>query len=281
MHLTAESTTRCRRSGLTSSRKTGPSIPFVGGPATTYNFGPNNFFQRPSERYTIYGKGHIDVSDNVEAFMDISYTNNVSDAQIAPTASFGGNYSINCDNPFIQNNLGVPLTDVFGCDAAAIAAGTISTGNRMSHRNVEGGPRSSLNENTALRIAAGLRGSFADDVWELGCLRPDLGNPRPGYIHERLRRSESPAGAPGRRRWQWQCRLSGPVGWLCSLQHLPARTSWREPRDAGIHRLSPRDRNRQRRYLAVRLRCHHSGRPRRLWHPDSVRRLRRQRAVWL
>ena len=143
----------------------GTIIPFTGGPSQTYNFGPNNYFQRPSERWMIYGKGTVDITDSLAAFMDISYTNNVSDAQIAPTASFGSNYSINCDNPFIQSNLGVPLTEVFGCDAAAIAAGTISTNNRMSHRNVEGGPRNSRLENTALRMAAGLQGAFADDVW--------------------------------------------------------------------------------------------------------------------
>jgi iron complex outermembrane receptor protein len=147
----------------------GTIVPFVGGPAQTYNFGPNNYFQRPSERYTIYGKGHIDVSDNVEAFADISYTNNVSDAQIAPTASFGtSSYSINCDNPYIQNSPagGLQLTtDVYGCTPADIAAGVIKTGVGASHRNVEGGPRSSLNENTTMRLAAGLRGSFGDDVW--------------------------------------------------------------------------------------------------------------------
>jgi outer membrane receptor protein involved in Fe transport len=143
----------------------GTQIPFVGGPATTYNFGPLNYFQRPGERWSIYAKGSYEITDNLRAFLDISYTDNVSDAQIAETASFGSSYSINCDNPFIQNNPGVPLTDIFGCDAAAIAAGTISTGNRMSHRNVEGGPRNSRNENTALRFATGLSGSFAEDVW--------------------------------------------------------------------------------------------------------------------
>ena len=34
------------------------------------------------------------ITDTIEAFVDISYMNNVSDAQIAPTASFGiGAYS--------------------------------------------------------------------------------------------------------------------------------------------------------------------------------------------
>ena len=147
----------------------GTIVPFVGGPAQTYNFGPNNYFQRPSERYTIYGKGNFDVSENIEAFMDLSYTNNVSDAQIAPTASFGtGSYAINCDNPYIQNSPagGLQLTtDIYGCTAADIAAGVIKTGVGASHRNVEGGPRSSLNENSTMRAATGLRGSFADDVW--------------------------------------------------------------------------------------------------------------------
>lgn len=143
----------------------GTMIPFAGGPSQTYNFGPLNYFQRPGERWSIYAKGTYEIFDNLQAFLDISYTDNVSDAQIAETASFGSNYSINCDNPFLQGNPGVPFTDIFGCDAAAIAAGTISNGNRMSHRNVEGGPRNSRNENTALRFAAGLSGSFAEDVW--------------------------------------------------------------------------------------------------------------------
>ena len=144
----------------------GTMIPWAGGPSQTFNFGPFNFFQRPSERYSIYGKGHFAVSDTLEAFMDISYMNNFSDAQIAPTASFGlSSYSINCDNPYLQGNPGEPLQDIYGCTDADVLAGTIVNGVGMSHRNVEGGPRNSRNENTAMRIVTGLRGSFADDIW--------------------------------------------------------------------------------------------------------------------
>jgi len=109
--------------GFFFQQEDGTMVDWAGGPSQTFNFGPFNFFQRPSERYTIYGKGYVDITDNVEAFADISYTNNFSDAQIAPTASFGlGSYSINCDNPYLQNNPGVALTDVYGCTAADIAA---------------------------------------------------------------------------------------------------------------------------------------------------------------
>ncbi len=146
--------------------ESGNIIPFAGGPSQTFNFGPFNFFQRPSERYNLYGYGHYEVNDNVEIFAEISYFNNFSDAQIAPTASFGtGAYSVNCDNPFIQGNAGVPFTDIFGCTPADIAAGTIVSGLTASHRNVEGGPRNSRLENSAFRIVTGARGSFAEDVW--------------------------------------------------------------------------------------------------------------------
>jgi len=147
--------------------ESGEIVPWAGGPAQTFNFGPFNFFQRPSERYTLYAKGHYDITENHEAFADFSYMNNFSDAQIAPTASFGlSSYSINCDNPFIQNTPGINLaTDVFGCSAGDIANGVIKSGLGASHRNVEGGARNSRNENSAFRLIAGLRGSFLNDVW--------------------------------------------------------------------------------------------------------------------
>jgi hypothetical protein len=141
-------------------------IPFAGGPAQTFNFGPFNFFQRPRERFTIYARGHYDITESLTAFADFSFTNNSSDAQIAPTASFGiGAYSINCDNPFIQGNsgpngTGIALRDTFGCntaDADGNLPGDVS-GITASHRNVEGGPRNSFLNNTAWRLVGGLRG---------------------------------------------------------------------------------------------------------------------------
>ena len=146
----------------------GTIIPYAGGPAQTYNFGARNFFQRPSERISLYAKGYYEIADNMELFADLSYTDNLSDAQIAETASFGiGAYSINCDNPYIQDTPGLNLaTDVFGCSAEDIAEGNIIDGITASHRNVEGGPRNSRLENSAFRIVSGLRGNFADAIWD-------------------------------------------------------------------------------------------------------------------
>ena len=146
----------------------GTLVPFVGGPAQTYNFGQRNFFQRPSERFTLYARGHYEITNNIELFADISYTDVFSDAQIAESASFGV-WDINCDNPLIQGTPGIDLaTEVFGCSADDIANGVIKENQFMSHRNVEGGPRNSRLENSAFRIVSGLRGDLGTAwSWEV------------------------------------------------------------------------------------------------------------------
>ncbi|MFD3316312.1 TonB-dependent receptor plug domain-containing protein [Alteromonas macleodii] len=151
--------------GFAFQEEDGNIIPYAGGPTQTYNFGATNFFQRPSERYHMYAKGDYEISENLEAYLDFGYINNTSDAQIAPSASFGiGAYDINCGNPFIQGNSGLAFTDIFGCSADDIANDVIVSGITASHRNVEGGSRNSRLENSAWRVVGGLKG-FIDDTW--------------------------------------------------------------------------------------------------------------------
>ena len=161
--LTCFGSSNFRRFNGSFQNEDGTLVPGFSGPQT-FNFGPYNFFQRPSERWNLYAKGHYDIADNVEAFADFSYTNNFSDAQIAPSASFG-RWSVNCDNPYLQGNTGTPMLDALGCTEQDVIDGTISTNNIISHRNVEGGNRNTRLENSAWRVIAGLRGSFADDIW--------------------------------------------------------------------------------------------------------------------
>jgi len=146
----------------------GTLVPYAGGPAQTFNFGPFNYFQRPAERFQMYGKGHYEIAEGHEVFASASFTNNFSDAQIAPSASFGS-YDINCDNPLIQDDVvaggGSIASAVYGCSAAEIASGAIKENVSMSHRNVEGGARNSRLENSAYRMVGGLRGTVAD-VWD-------------------------------------------------------------------------------------------------------------------
>ena len=153
----------------------GTFTPFAGGPAETFNFGASNFFQRPSERFQFYTKANYEIFENHELFADFGYTEQVSDAQIAPTASFGFfARTINCDNPFIQDAVtedGRSIAEaVLLCTPEQIATGLNPDGSRAlidgltaTHRNVEGGSRNSRLENSAFRFIGGVRGTFAED----------------------------------------------------------------------------------------------------------------------
>jgi len=152
-----------------------------------------NFFQRPSERFQIYTKANYEIADGHELFADFGFTESTSDAQIAPSASFGFfQRTSNCDNPLFQD----PVTEDGRSIAQAVLLCTpeeIATGQRVvvdedgnpvldangnqqleralvdgltfTHRNVEGGPRNSRLENQAMRFVGGLRGTVAD-VWD-------------------------------------------------------------------------------------------------------------------
>lgn len=145
----------------------GTFTPFQGGPQETFNFGPQNFFQRPSEKFQFYTKATYEVTEGLELFGDVSYTDVVSDAQIAPSASFGFfQRSVNCGNPLIQDPLfangGSFATEVLQCSAQQIADDEVISGITATHRNVEGGERNSRLENRAFRIVGGARGTFAE-----------------------------------------------------------------------------------------------------------------------
>ncbi len=149
----------------------GTFTPFQGGPAETFNFGASNFFQRPAERWQLYTKATYDLTDNVELFADFGYTQNISDAQIAPSASFGFfQRTLNCDNPLLQDPLfnGQSFAEgVLLCTPEQISTGLNPDGSRAlisgitaTHRNVEGGSRNSRLENSAFRIVGGSRGEL-------------------------------------------------------------------------------------------------------------------------
>ena len=145
----------------------GTLTPFQGGPPETFNFGPFNFFQRPSEKFQFYTKATYEVAEGHELFGDVSYTDVVSDAQIAPSASFGFfQRSVNCGNPLIQDPIvqggGSIATEVLQCTPEQIANDEIISGITATHRNVEGGNRNSRLENRAFRIVGGARGTFAE-----------------------------------------------------------------------------------------------------------------------
>lgn len=79
----------------------GPDRTFEPG-FTLFNFGPWNFYQRPTDRWTAGGFADAEISSAVNPYIEVMWLNDRSLAQIAPTANFGNTSTINCDNPLLS-----------------------------------------------------------------------------------------------------------------------------------------------------------------------------------
>ncbi len=93
----------CRR----SFRTAGVPGPFnndfgLGPTSDRYDFAPVNLLQSPSERFNIALMGHYDVTDKVEAFAEVFYTDSRNTSQLAPTPATG--ILIPYTNFFVQNS---------------------------------------------------------------------------------------------------------------------------------------------------------------------------------
>lgn len=121
-----------------------------------YNFGPLNYFQRPSERYGFNASGNYDLFENVKIYSEFSFHDDRTVAQIAPSGLFGldlsGDNAVRCDNPLLSADWRRDL----GC------VGTTGTAEAfILRRNVEGGGRQDDIRHTSYRTVIGAKGEFA------------------------------------------------------------------------------------------------------------------------
>jgi len=143
---------------------------YTGAPEQTFNFAPDNFIQRNNERFNLAAFGRYEITDDVEAFLDLGFVENRTDSQVAFSGTFFRTFQINCDNPFLgvdsPNGTGPLRTGFFGCTPAQIADGDdVSFGGVTrgpGYRNVTGDPRSSFINIQTYRAVGGLRGTLAD-----------------------------------------------------------------------------------------------------------------------
>jgi outer membrane receptor protein involved in Fe transport len=135
------------------------------GATDAFNFGPFNFFRRPSEQVNANVFAHLDIHPLVRAYGELNYHDNKSDASIAQGGIFFGDpfVTIRGDNPLLSaaqrafiaaNNGGNP----FGNTAADTA--TLLIG----RRDIEGPLRTDSLRNTSFRSVIGAKGDL-DPVW--------------------------------------------------------------------------------------------------------------------
>jgi outer membrane receptor protein involved in Fe transport len=133
-----------------------------------YNFGPANYYRRPSDRYTAGAFAEYEISDSFKPYMDIMFMDYSTKAQIAPSGAFYGVRTVNCDNPLLLAN---PTLAALVCQTAGenLGDGTVSTVGEdvdstilIGKRNIEGGNRYNDIGFNQFRIVTGMKGNITD-----------------------------------------------------------------------------------------------------------------------
>ncbi len=119
------------------------------GATDAYNFGPLNYYQRPSERYGFNAYGNYAVSPMVKPYVEFGFHDDRTVAQIAPGGVFGEVVTVNYDNPLLSASWRAALGLVNPGDSTDIV---------LQRRNVEGGGRQSEFRNTSFRTVVGIKG---------------------------------------------------------------------------------------------------------------------------
>lgn len=113
-----------------------------------YNYAPINFYQRPDKRTTAGLMARYEINNHFEPYIEAMFLERTSRMQIAESGAFGVPVDVKCDNPM----LGSLCAD----------AGVTTPEARVTiwKRNVEGGPRLHISDDTSHRITAGVRGDL-------------------------------------------------------------------------------------------------------------------------
>ncbi|MBL4618796.1 MAG: TonB-dependent receptor [Marinicaulis sp.] len=101
--------------GSTFLNADGTIVPYTGIVAQTFNFAPDNFIQRNNERFNFSAMSRYEITDNIEAYLDLGFTSNTTDAQIAFTGTFFRPFSVNCSNPLLGSGAG-SFSNQLGCE---------------------------------------------------------------------------------------------------------------------------------------------------------------------
>lgn len=127
--------------------------------AGPYNYGPLNYYQRPDERKTFGAIGKYEINEFAEIYAEISYMDDRSVAQIAPSGAFFVTDRLYCGNPLMSEQQYQTL-----CGQRGLARDEFLEGVYVGRRNVEGGPRQDDLRHTSMRGVLGVRG-IIDDNW--------------------------------------------------------------------------------------------------------------------
>ena len=128
--------------------------------ADVFNFGPQNFFVRPDDRYSLGAFAHYEIAPWADAYMDTMFMDDRSTSQIAAGGVFAGTQTINCANPLLSAQEAASLPAVGGgtCFTNPTSNFTGTVARRL--QPTEAGGRQSDLRHTDYRIVIGLKGDL-------------------------------------------------------------------------------------------------------------------------
>ncbi|MFN0183258.1 MAG: TonB-dependent receptor domain-containing protein [Aquabacterium sp.] len=128
------------------------------GAQDAYNFGPLNYFQRPSDRYTAAAYGRYDISPMARVYTELNFHDDHTVAQIAPSGAFffaaTGANAVRFENPLLS----AAWRTALGLNAPGDTVDMY-----IARRNVEGGGRQDDIRHTSYRGVLGVKGDLNKD----------------------------------------------------------------------------------------------------------------------
>ncbi len=137
-------------------------------PPADFNFNAYEYLQREDKRYQGGFLAHDDLNEFVKPYVEFSFMQDSTTAQVAPSGLFvggnpssNGNYLINCSNPLLSAQQRNVICTPAQIMADAANPGADSAEVEIGRRNIEGGGRLSEYQHTNFRVVGGLQGEIA------------------------------------------------------------------------------------------------------------------------
>ncbi|MDC7675973.1 TonB-dependent receptor domain-containing protein [Asticcacaulis machinosus] len=122
-----------------------------------YNYAPDNYTLRNSERYQAGAFANYTFNDHAEAYGSFMFMDDHSVSQVAPSAIWSGrDFTINCANPFMSAQQGNLLC------GSNYGNASVDMTTWAAYRAATGTPRRNDMRHTNYRFTAGLRGDIVE-----------------------------------------------------------------------------------------------------------------------
>lgn len=137
-----------------------------------YDLGPISYLITPQKRWMGNAFSHYDFDDHNTGYMELHYSSNTANVQIAPTSA-SGNFLVNTNNPYLSPQMQEVLRqlDLKETGSTRITTGTQSLTTtpgdglavlNLNRRLPDIGTRAALTDHSVFRVALGLRGDLPD-----------------------------------------------------------------------------------------------------------------------